>query len=145
MTTLYEITFASTDTVQVRVAIVDRVGQVDGLAAFLPMRWATQHYDSLYAVGAFDLIVLGGATAEMVAATRLLHPDGTIIAIIDADADVDPLVEVLQAGADTCVRAGAPAVLAGHLMASQRRRLRDTRVSHNRARMATPSRRNNRP
>src|SRR3954451_8614747 len=128
MTTPYEITFAATDSTHVRVAIVDRVGQVDGLAAFLPRRWTTQHYDSLYGVPACDLLVLGGADAELVTAARLLHPEGSIIAVIDADAPVEPLVEVLQAGADACVRAGASAVLAGHLIASQRRRQRASRV-----------------
>ena len=65
-----------------------------------------------------------GPTPKLVAAARLLHPDGSIIAVIDADAPVEPLVGVLQAGADACVRAGSPAVLAGHLLASQRRRVR---------------------
>src|SRR3954469_373565 len=71
MTTPYEITFAATDSAHVRVAIVDRVGQVDGLAAFLPRRWTTQHYDSVYGVPACDLLVLGGADAELVTAARL--------------------------------------------------------------------------
>ena len=106
MTTQYEIAYAPVDTAHVQVAIVDRVGQVDGLAAFLPRRWATRHYDSLYAVGGFDLIVLGGATGEMVSAARVLHPEASIIAVIDANAPVEPLLEVLQAGADACVRAG---------------------------------------
>src|SRR4051812_6005414 len=68
MTMPYEIAFPSTTAAQIRVAILDRVGQVDGLASHLPRRWVTQHYDSLYAVASFDLIVLGGATAELVAA-----------------------------------------------------------------------------
>ena len=136
MTTQYEIAYAPADSAHVRVAIVDRVGQVDGLAAFLPRRWATRHYDSLYAVGGFDLMVLGGATGEMVSAARVLHPDASIVAVIDADTQVEPLVEVLQAGADACVRAGSPAVLAGHLLASHRRRQRAARVYRARARLA---------
>jgi hypothetical protein len=144
MTTPYEITYA-TDAGQVRVAVVDRVGQVDGLAPFLPARWATRHFDSLYAVASFDLMVLGGATPELVAAARLLHPDGSIIAVIDADAPVEPLVGVLQAGADACVRSGSPAVLAGHLLASHRRRVREGRADRNRARSLPPAYRSRRP
>jgi hypothetical protein len=136
MTTQYEIASAPLAAADVRVAIVDRVGLVDGLAAFLPRRWATRHYDSLYAVGAFDLMVLGGATGELVSAARLLHPDASIVAVIDASAPVEPLVEVLQAGADACVRAGSPAVLAGHLLASHRRRLRAARVYRTLARLS---------
>jgi hypothetical protein len=136
MTTQYEIAYAPIDTVHVRVAIVDRVGLVDGLARYLPRRWATRHYDSLYAVGGFDLMVIGGATGEMVSAARVLHPDASIVAVIDADAPVEPLIDVLQAGADACVRAGSPAVLAGHLLASHRRRQRAARVYRARARLA---------
>jgi hypothetical protein len=138
MTTQYEIVFAPIDTAHVRVAIVDRVGQVDGIASYLPRRWATRHYDSLYAVGAFDLMVLGGATGDMVSAARVLHPEASIVAVIDAEASVEPLIEVLQAGADACVRAGSPAVLAGHLLASHRRRQRAARAYRARARLAAP-------
>jgi hypothetical protein len=135
MTTQYEIAYAPLAAADVRVAIVDRVGLVDGLAAYLPRRWATRHYDSVYGVGSFDLMVLGGATGELVSAARLLHPDASIVAVIDADSPVEPLVEVLQAGADACVRAGSPAVLAGHLMASHRRRVRAARVYRSLARL----------
>jgi hypothetical protein len=134
MTTQYEIASAPL-AADVQVAVVDRVGQVDGLAAFLPRRWATRHYDSVYAVGGFDLMVLCGATGEMVSAARVLHPDASIVAVIDTDAPVEPLIDVLQAGADACVRAGSPAVLAGHLMASHRRRQRAARVYRARARL----------
>jgi hypothetical protein len=90
----------------------------------------------VYGVGSFDLMVLGAATGELVSAARLLYPDASIVAVIDADSPVEPLVEVLQAGADACVRAGSPAVLAGHLMASHRRRQRAARVWRARARLA---------
>ena len=136
MTTQYEIAYPSSDTLHVRVAVVDRVGQVDGIAGYLPRRWATRHYDSLYAVGAFDLMVLGGATGEMVSAARVLHPEASIVAVIDAEAPVESLIEVLQAGADACVRAGSPAVLAGHLLASHRRRQRAARAYRAHARLA---------
>ena len=71
MTTQYEIAYAPLAAADVRVAIVDRVGLVDGLAAYLPRRWATRHYDSVYGVGGFDLMVLGGATGELVSAARV--------------------------------------------------------------------------
>ena len=136
MTTQYEIAYAPVDTANVWVAIVDRVGQVDGIAGYLPRRWATRHYDSLYAVGAFDLMVLGGATGEMVSAARVLHPEASIVAVIDAEASVESLIEVLQAVSDACVRAGSTAVLAGHLLASHRRRQRVARAYRARARLA---------
>ena len=117
----------------VRVGVLDHVGYVDGLAACLPMRWVTQHYDSLYEMGAFDLLVIGGATPHLVAATRLIHPDATIVAVINADATAAMFVATLQAGADACVRAGGPAKLAGHLLATHRRHLRQARLSRSHA------------
>ena len=123
MTTTYSIAFGQTNAVRVEVAVVDRVGHVDGLGSYLPRRWATRHYDTLFAAGRCDLLVIGGATPDLVAAARLMHPEAAVIAVIDAQAPVEPLIAILAAGADACVRAGATAVLAGHLIASNRRRM----------------------
>jgi hypothetical protein len=123
MTTTYSIASGQTGAVRVQVAVIDRVGHVDGLAAYLPRRWATRHYDTLFAADSCDLLVLGGATPDLVAVARLMYPEASIIAVIDAQAPVEPLVAILAAGADACVRAGASAVLAGHLLASHRRRM----------------------
>jgi hypothetical protein len=123
MTTTYRIAFGQTAAVRVQVAVVDRVGHVDGLAAYLPQRWATRHYDTVFATDSCDLLVLGGATPDLVAAARRMHPEAAVVAVIDMQAPVEPLVAVLSAGADACVRAGATAVLASHLLASQRRRM----------------------
>ena len=126
MTTTYRIAFGQTGGVRVQVAVVDRVGHVDGLAAYLPRRWATRHYDTVFATDSCDLLVLGGATPDLVAAARQMHPEAAVVAVIDSQAPVEPLVAILSAGADTCVRAGPTAVLAGHLLASHRRRMRAT-------------------
>ncbi len=107
MTTTYSIAFGQTNAVRVEVAVVD------------PAR----HYDTLFAAGRCDLLVIGGATPDLVAAARLMHPEAAVIAVIDAQAPVEPLIAILAAGADACVRAGATAVLAGHLIASNRRRM----------------------
>jgi hypothetical protein len=97
------------------------------------MRWVTHHYDSLYEMGAFDLLVIGGATPRLIAATRLIHPDATIVAVINADATAALFVATLDAGADACVRAGGPAKLAGHLLATHRLHLRQARFSRGHA------------
>jgi hypothetical protein len=127
MTMTYSTSYAATGTSQIQVGVIDHVGHVDGLAAFLPLRWATRHYDSLYEVAGFDVLVLGGATPRLVAGARLIHPDAAIVAVIATDAPASLFVATLQAGADTCVRAGVPAVLAGHLLATHRRRARQVR------------------
>ena len=89
---------------------------------YLPRRWSTRRYPTLYDVTHPDLLVLGGATPFLAAAARLLHREAVLIGVIDADAPARDLVDVLHAGADACVRASAPHVLASHLMALHDRR-----------------------
>jgi hypothetical protein len=69
-----------------------------------------------------DLLVMGAATGPAVARARRWHPYAQIVAVIDQAAPADVIVDVLGAGADACVRAGSPEILAGHLRACQRRR-----------------------
>jgi hypothetical protein len=133
MTATYSRSYVTTGSRQVQVAVIDHVGHVDGLAACLPLRWTTRHYDSLYEMGAFDLLVIGGATPHLVRAARIIHPDATIVAVIEADATAALFMATLHAGADACIRAGGPAMLAGHLLANHRRHLRQARRSRNRA------------
>jgi hypothetical protein len=101
---------------------VDPAGQVSRVNAYLPRRWSTRRYPTLYDVAQPDLLVLGGATPFLAAAARLLHREATIIGVIAADAPARDLVDILHAGADACVRASAPHVLAGHLIALHDRR-----------------------
>jgi hypothetical protein len=133
MTATYSRSYAITRSRQVQVGVIDHAGYVDGLAACLPMRWATRQYESLYEMGAFDLLVISAATPHLVAAARLIHPDAIILAVIDANATAALFRATLHAGADACVRAGGPAMLAGHLLATYRRHLRRGHLSHSRA------------
>jgi hypothetical protein len=133
MTATYSRSYVTTSSRPVQVGVIDHVGYLDGLAACLPMRWATRHYNSLYEMGAFDLLVIGAATPHLVAAARLVHPDAIIMAVIDASATAALFVATLHAGADACIRAGGPATLAGNLLATYRRHLRQGRLSRPRA------------
>src|SRR5215467_2479387 len=105
------------------VAIVDQARQTLGIDSFLPRRWATHRYHTIYEINRPDLLVLGSATPFLVAAARLLHSEATIVAIIGVDAEPRLLVDLLHSGADVCVREGALPILAAHLMASHRRRV----------------------
>lgn len=105
----------------VHIAVVDPDGRVNGFAKYLPLRWSVQHHNTLYSVSDPDLLVLGSATPELARAAHLIYPDTAIIGVVDAEAPDMLFVDVLTAGADTCVRAGASAVLAGRLIASHRR------------------------
>ena len=95
--------------VEVVVAIVDRADQIGSLISVVPTSWSVRRYPDLAAVPAADLIVLGAATPGVVASARHLLPTARIVAVIDAKAPVELLVDVLQTGADACVRAGAQA------------------------------------
>ena len=115
--------------VEVAVAVVDPAGQTAHVEAFLPRRWATCRYENIYEIDRPDLLVLGSATPFLVAAARLLHPQATLIALIDASAPPRCLVDLLHSGADVCVREGALPILAAHLIAGHRGRSRRTSVT----------------
>jgi hypothetical protein len=109
--------------------VSDDLGYAHGLRAHLPMNWTTRPLPGPSDVDQGDpgvgLVVLATAGPKAVAeARRRLPADAHIVAVIDPVAPVDTLVEVLQAGADSCVRGGSSQILAGHVRACQRRRLR---------------------
>jgi hypothetical protein len=107
--------------------VSDDLGYAGGLAQYLPMNWTTRPLADPSEVDAADaevgLLVLAAADAGTVAAARRRLPaDAHIVAVIDPVAPVDTLVDVLQAGADSCVRGGSSQILAGHVRACERRR-----------------------
>jgi hypothetical protein len=113
-------------------------GVVAGLMRHLPGSWTVSPATGVAAAGPDDLALLVYPTAADVAAAHRALGGGTrLVVLIEASASADRVAEVLEAGADTCVRAGSTAVLAGHLVACRRRasgrdqmtlRLRNTRV-----------------
>jgi hypothetical protein len=111
------------------VTIVDPTGQTRGIESLLPRRWGARRYRTIYEVDRPDLLVLGAATPFLVAASRLLHSQATIVAVIEVDAEPRLLVDLLHSGADVCVREGALPILAAHLIASHRRRARGSRLT----------------
>jgi hypothetical protein len=110
------------DSRTVTVSVVDPGSTVGGLAAYLPAGWGIRALADLGTATDVDLLVLGAATGPAVARARRWHPYAQIVAVIDQAAPADVIVDVLGAGADACVRAGSPEILAGHLRACQRRR-----------------------
>ena len=92
------------------------------LARQLPPGYRVDHAPRLDAAVPADAVVLSGATPSAVAAAVRQHPGTPVVAVIDPAAPVATLVGVLEAGADTCVRAGETVLLASHLLACLRRR-----------------------
>jgi hypothetical protein len=95
---------------------------VAGLPRHLPGSWAVGPASAVAAVGPEDLVLLVFPTAaEVAAAHQILGGGARLVVLIEANATAERVAEVLEAGADTCVRAGSTAVLAGHLVACRRR------------------------
>ena len=116
----------------VHVALVGSRTDVADIASLLPRRWRATRYHRLSLVDDADIVVLGSATSDRVAAARLLNPTATIVAVIDPRAAVAFLVQMMRAGADACVRAGTSAWLAEQVLAAHQFRGRQTRLASHR-------------
>jgi hypothetical protein len=72
-----------------------------------------------------DLMVLFGATGPAVAAAVRRYPAIPLVGVVWRSDPVDLIVDVLEAGADACVRDGSLPVIVSHLRACERRRTAD--------------------
>lgn len=102
--------------------IVGPPGSLAALAAQLPEHWTvrgTADDDG----SDTDLLVITSATSDRISAAVHRHPHVPVVGIVDTLASVEQVVEVLEAGADACVRSGQPALVSSHLRACHRRRM----------------------
>jgi hypothetical protein len=104
------------------VAVVGSPSLVALLSNLLPDGWVARDFRP-DTIGAAELVVLAGATGSAVAAARAAAPDAGIVGVVDPVAPTAVIVDVLEAGADACVRCGDAWVIAGHIAACRRRRL----------------------
>jgi hypothetical protein len=104
------------------VAVVSSPPLTAVLSPLLPDGWEAREFrpDS---ISTAELVVLAGATGSAVAAARIAAPDTGIVALVDPLASTAVIVDVLEAGADACVRSGDATVIASHIAACRRRRL----------------------
>jgi hypothetical protein len=106
------------------VAVLGQRGRVAGLAAHLPAGWVMRYPADLHEVRADEIVLISGATEADVLAARAQLPGRTrIVALVGDESGAELVAAVLTAGADVCVRAGLPAILASHLVACRRRQL----------------------
>lgn len=106
------------------VSVIGAAGAVAGLHRHLSSAWTIRNPDSLDDLGRDDIVLLTGAVQGSVAAARAFLPRRTcVVALVDAGAGSEVVAAVLTAGADVCVRAGRPAILAGHLVTCRRRQV----------------------
>jgi DNA-binding NarL/FixJ family response regulator len=104
------------------VLIVARPHRLADLDRHLPSDWAVTHRPDLPAGGRDpDLVVLDDPGPRAVTAACRRHPSAAIVVVLSPYSDHEDVVDVLEAGADACVRSGTAAVIAAHLEACQRR------------------------
>jgi DNA-binding response OmpR family regulator len=88
----------------------------------LPSGWGVVHRTDLPAGGRDpDIVVLDDPLPRTVTAACLRHPAAAIVAVLTPYSDHQDVVDVLEAGADACVRSGTTTVVAAHVEACQRR------------------------
>jgi hypothetical protein len=106
------------------VSVIGAAGAVAGLRRHLSSAWTIRNLNALDDVGRDDIVLLTGAVRSSVTAARSVLPRRTcLVALVDDAAGSEVVAAVLTAGADVCVRAGRPAILAGHLVACRRRQV----------------------
>ena len=103
------------------VTVVGAPGSLTSLAEQLPPYWRVRSAD-LADIDHTDLLVIGGASGGRIRAAVRQHPGTPVVGVVDTYATADQVVEVLEAGADACVRSGLPALVGSHLRACHRRR-----------------------
>ena len=68
-----------------------------------------------------DIVVLDDADPRAVTGVCLRYPAAGLVALLSPSSDHNRVVEVLNAGADACVRSDDTAILAAHVEACHRR------------------------
>jgi hypothetical protein len=104
------------------VAVVGSLPLAARLPALLPPEWAVRDARP-DVIGGAELVVLTSATGSAVAAARAAVPLAGVIGLVGALTPTSVIVDILEAGADACVRSADPLVIAGHLAACYRRRV----------------------
>jgi hypothetical protein len=107
---------------EVLVAVVGPTLRKGDLAEYLPPRWTVTHHRHVE-VGDPDLLVLLAPTDAKVRDARRRLPDTVIVAVLSLLDPAESVIDVMQAGADTCVRTDSATVVATHVRACRRRQL----------------------
>ncbi|MGI5244014.1 hypothetical protein [Dactylosporangium sp. CA-139066] len=107
---------------RIDVLLVAPNGRFGDLERHLPQGWVlTRRHELPAGCREPDIVVLDDPGPRAVTAACLRHPAASIVAVISPYSDHQRVVDVLEAGADACVRSGTAAVIAAHLEACRRR------------------------
>lgn len=106
------------------VLLIASPGRLTDLDRHLPHSWRVFRREQLPAGGRDpDIVVLDDPGPRAVTEACLRHPTAAIVAVLGPYSDHQAVVDVLEAGADACVRSATVAVIAAHLEACQRRQV----------------------
>ncbi|GAA2396390.1 hypothetical protein [Dactylosporangium salmoneum] len=107
---------------RIDVLMITPAGRFTELDRHLPAGWfVTRRAEMPAGCREPDIVVLDDPGPRTVTAACLRHPAASIVAVLSPYSDHQAVVDVLEAGADACVRSATPAVIAAHLEACRRR------------------------
>lgn len=107
------------------IAVLGDATRITGLARQLPASWRVLRTPGVEYVQPGELVLLVCPDAATVGRVHRRLPAGCRLAVlVEQDAPAATIADVLEAGADVCVRAGSTTILASHLVACHRRRIR---------------------
>jgi len=108
--------------VSLHVAVVGPILRKGNLGPHLPRHWTVTRHRHVE-VGDPDILVLLAPSDAAVRDARRRRPDTVILVVLSLLDPPQSVVEVLDAGADSCVRTDAAAVVATHVRACRRQQL----------------------
>ncbi|MFI5909101.1 hypothetical protein [Dactylosporangium sp. NPDC051541] len=107
---------------QIDVLLIAPAHRLADLDRHLPEHWVvTRRAEMPAGCREPDIVLLDDPGPRSVTAACLRHPAASIVAILSPYSDHQAVVDVLEAGADACVRSGNAPVIAAHLEACRRR------------------------
>ncbi|MET7392282.1 hypothetical protein ABZS66_02140 [Dactylosporangium sp. NPDC005572] len=108
---------------RVTVLVVTGTSRLSDLPRHLPGDWLVVQRAELDDGGVRepDIVVLDDPGPRAVTAACLRHPAAAVVAVLNPYSDHQEVVNVLEAGADACVRSSSTAIVAAHVEACQRR------------------------
>ncbi|GAA3245563.1 response regulator transcription factor [Dactylosporangium siamense] len=113
---------SASDLDHVTVLLVADGGRLMDLTRYLPQDWTVLRRTTPEPlVRDPDIVVLDDPGPRAVTAACLRHPASAIVVVLSPYSDHQEVVDVLEAGADACVRSNTTAVVAAHVEACRRR------------------------
>ncbi|GAA3298965.1 response regulator transcription factor [Dactylosporangium vinaceum] len=107
---------------RIDVLLIAPAHRLSDLDRHLPATWmVTRRAEMPAGCREPDIVLLDDPGPRSVTAACLRHPAASIVAVLSPYSDHQAVVDVLEAGADACVRSSSAPVIAAHLEACRRR------------------------